>query len=227
MTIKSKPRIFIAAHYMELGGAEISLIGLLNALDPARVDVDLFVYSHQGPLMKFIPSWVKILPEIPEYAQIERPLIQVFKDGFWRQGIARLKAKIRFNIWLKKQSIKNSESIYDFIAEEIVPTLPSLQHFGVYDLAINFIGLKNLIINKVSANKTITWIHTDLCAVNICPDIEYKYWNAYDYIASISPEVTQSFIKLFPNLASKVIEIENILSPAFVKKRAEEFEVKF
>ena len=38
-----KPRIFIAMHYMEIGGAETALVGLLNALDPARVDVDLFL----------------------------------------------------------------------------------------------------------------------------------------------------------------------------------------
>ena len=35
-----KPRIFIAMHYMEIGGAESSLIGLLEALDPKRVDID-------------------------------------------------------------------------------------------------------------------------------------------------------------------------------------------
>ena len=28
-----KKRIFIAIHYLEIGGAEISLIGLLNAID--------------------------------------------------------------------------------------------------------------------------------------------------------------------------------------------------
>ena len=67
-----KPRIIILMHYMELGGAEISLIGLLGALDPAKVDVDLFVYSHQGPLMKFIPGWVNLLPEIKAYSMLER-----------------------------------------------------------------------------------------------------------------------------------------------------------
>ncbi len=43
----SKPRIIILMHYLELGGAEMSLIGLLGALDPGRVDVDLFIYSHR------------------------------------------------------------------------------------------------------------------------------------------------------------------------------------
>ena len=62
-----KPRIIILMHYLELGGAEMALIGLLGALDPDKVDVDLFIYSHQGPLMKFIPEWVNLLPEVRAY----------------------------------------------------------------------------------------------------------------------------------------------------------------
>ena len=51
----SKPSIIILMHYLELGGAEMALIGLLSALDPEKVDVDLFIYDHRGPLMSF---WV-------------------------------------------------------------------------------------------------------------------------------------------------------------------------
>ena len=58
-----KKRIFISMHYLELGGAEISLIGLLQALDYSRYDVDLFIHSHQGELMQFVPKEVNILPE--------------------------------------------------------------------------------------------------------------------------------------------------------------------
>lgn len=38
-----KKRIFINMHYMELGGAERALLGLLNAIDTNRVEVDLFL----------------------------------------------------------------------------------------------------------------------------------------------------------------------------------------
>ena len=47
-------------HYMEIGGAEISLIGLLQAIDYSRYDVDLFIHSHQGELMQFIPKEVNL-----------------------------------------------------------------------------------------------------------------------------------------------------------------------
>ena len=59
-----KPRILILMHYMELGGAESALLGLLQSVDPNRVDVDVFLYDHRGELLKYIPTdKVRLLPE--------------------------------------------------------------------------------------------------------------------------------------------------------------------
>lgn len=76
-----KQRIFIAIHYLEIGGAERSLLGLLNALDVALYDIDLFIYSHQGEFMRMIPKKIRLLPEIPQYAALERPLKEIVKMG--------------------------------------------------------------------------------------------------------------------------------------------------
>lgn len=90
-----KKRIFIAIHYLEIGGAEISLIGLLNAINYSQYEVDLFVYSHQGELMKLIPKEVNLLPEIPKYSYIEKPIKFVIKKGFWNIAMGRLWAKVQ------------------------------------------------------------------------------------------------------------------------------------
>ena len=75
-----KPRLFIAIHYMHLGGAETSLIGLLQALDPLKLDLDLFVYSHEGEMMQLIPNYVNLLPENPTWSMFEKPLKEVLKQ---------------------------------------------------------------------------------------------------------------------------------------------------
>ena len=70
-----KPRILITMHYMELGGAESALLGLLQSVDPARADVDVFIYSHRGELMKFLPTdKINLLPESEAYSLTEKPL---------------------------------------------------------------------------------------------------------------------------------------------------------
>ena len=77
-----KPRIIILMHYMELGGAESALLGLLQSVDPARVDVDVFIYDHRGELMKYIPTdKVNLLPEVTAYKMIERPVMECVKSG--------------------------------------------------------------------------------------------------------------------------------------------------
>lgn len=219
-----KKRIFIAAHYLEIGGAEISLIGLLNEFDYSKYEVDLFLYSVRGELLPLVPEDVNILPEIQQYAQIEAPLKETIAKGFFRHSIARLKAKYKYRRWAKRNNPKTIETYYQYLDDELIPTLPDLFHLGEYDLAINFIGQKNVIPSKIRARKTISWIHTDMAYTTLDVAREFRAWNAYDYIASISPAVTSSFISLFPSLESKIVEIENILSPDFVRTRADEFD---
>ena len=75
----NKPQLFINIHYLEIGGAETSLIGLLQALDPDKVNVDLFINDHRGEMMQFIPEWVNVLPAVPAYTLIERPMKEVLQ----------------------------------------------------------------------------------------------------------------------------------------------------
>lgn len=217
-----KPRIFIAMHYMEIGGAETALVGLLNALDPARVDVDLFLYDHRGEMMQFIPEWVNLLPQIPKYSVLERPIVELVKRGFWGIAAARLWAK-----WLSQKAYKRSGSTLenngglDKMSKCTTPLLPKINQLVTYDLAISFLTPHRIVAEKVKAKKKIAWIHTDYTRVWVDAEDELKVWQKYDYVASISSDVTNTFLQVFPSLAPKIVEIENILSPTFVRKRAE------
>lgn len=221
-----KKQIFIAIHYLEIGGAEISLIGLLNAIDYTQYDVDLFVYSHRGELMKLIPPHVNLLPEIPAYAYIEQPIADALKKGFFRLSIARLWAKIQYRQYQKKNNPKDGSAILSYIFGNVTPTLPAITDKR-YDLAISFLTPHNIVRDKIKANKKVAWIHTDYSYIDINVEKELPVWSSFDYIASISEAVTASFVSRFPSLKDKIIEIENILSPTFVRNRAEETRIEF
>ena len=45
-------------------------------------------------------------------------------------------------------------------------------------------------------------------------------WSKFDHVVSISDQVTENFLGVFPSLKDKIVRIDNILSPAFVKERA-------
>ena len=220
-----KKRIFIAMHYMELGGAEISLIGLLQALDYSKYDVDLFIYSHQGELMQFIPKEVNLLPEVSVYAHIERPMKEALLAGHVRLVLARLKAKWAFRQYLKKNGAQNSSAIFQYISNAVTPILPSLYQYGEYDLAISFLTPHNIVLEKVKAKKKACWIHTDYSTIDVNAEQELPIWSGYDHVVAISDEAKKAFLKVFPSLEHKTMVMENILSSQFVRKRAEEFDV--
>lgn len=218
----NKPRIFIAMHYMEIGGAETALVGLLNALDPARVDVDLFLYDHRGEMMQFIPEWVNLLPQIPKYSVLERPIVELVKRGFWGIAAARMWAKRISKVAYKRSGSKlENNGGLDKMSKCTTPLLPKINQSMTYDLAISFLTPHRIVAEKVKAKKKIAWIHTDYTRVWVDAEDELKVWQKYDYVASISGDVTNTFLQVFPSLAPKIVEIENILSPTFVRKRAE------
>ena len=224
----SKPRIFINMHYMELGGAERALLGLLNSLDTDKVDVDLFLNQHTGEFMPLIPKKINLLPERRGYNAIERPMLQVLKEGQYGIVLGRLKARKHHRKYHK--SLTDIEKSFDsssfhYVAECVQPYLPSLDDLGEYDLAISFLQPHNIVLNKVKAKKKIAWIHTDYSTVHVNAELELPVWAGFDYIASISPDCTRSFLQTFPTLKNKIIEIENILSTSFVRRQAELLDV--
>lgn len=219
------PKILILMHYMELGGAESALLGLLQSVDPARVEVDVFLYSHRGELMNFIPSdKVHLLPEVEAYSLTEKPLSEVLKKGYWRLALARMKGRRKTTAFCErhKQDDRPAECGTFFQQRETVRVLPKIQPDVEYDLAISFLTPHFVALNNVRAKKKIGWIHTDYTRVLIDVDAELKMWKRLDYIASISEEVGNRFCEVFPSLRPKLLQIENILNADFIRRRAEE-----
>ncbi len=136
-----------------------------------------------------------------------------------------MKAKWRARRYQPGDATKPQCAIFQYIAQEIESYLPSLERYGEYDLAISFLQPHNYVLSKVKAKKKVCWIHTDYTKVEFDVKAELPVWTAFDHIVSISPDVTKTFLQIFPSLEDKIVEIENILSSEFVRKRAEEVNV--
>jgi len=214
-----KKRLFISIQYMEIGGVERSLLGLLGSLDYSLFDVDLFIYRHSGELMQYIPTDVNLLPEIPAYTTLTRPMTQILCEGYWKIVWGRLLAKFQAWRFNKRNNKDENYSIYQYIADNTTSYLPPINNI-IYDLAISFIAPHNIVKDKVKSRCKIAWIHTDYTNVTIDAGRELKTWNAFDYIAAISEDAKRAFISKFPPLSDKVIVIENILSTNFIREQA-------
>lgn len=222
-----KPRILILMHYMELGGAESALLGLLQSIDPNKVEVDLFVYSHRGELMRFVPKEkVRLLPEMKAYSLTEKPLGEVVQKGYWRLAIARMIGRWQTALFCRRNKNKEigkpCECGTFFQQRMTCHVLPKIQPNVEYDLAISFLTPHYIVLNRVRAKKKIGWIHTDYTRILVDVNTELNMWERLDGIVSISEEVGKRFCEVFPSLEGKLVQIENILNTEFIRKRAED-----
>ena len=220
-----KPRIFITIHYLELGGAEASLIGLLQAIDYSRYDVDLFVHAHHGELMQMIPQEVNLLPEIKKYSVIEEPIITSLKQGYLDVALCRLIGKIKSKLYYKTHPEVADDDDY-YLSHYTTWLLPKINPDVEYDLAISFLTPHKIVLDKVRAKKKVAWIHTDYQTLRVAKELAEPVWAKYDKIVSISKDITRTFLNVFPSLSDRIVEVENILSSKFIRKRAELYDVE-
>lgn len=218
-----KKNILVVSHALELGGAERSLIGLLDAINPEQYDIDLFLLRHEGELMSAIPSHATLLPQIPAYTVLARPMKDTLREGHILLTTARFAGKIAAGNYAKKHGHTESAVGLEYSHKYTCPFMPAIQPGKEYDLAISFLTPHYFVAKKVQAKKKIAWIHTDYSQVQVNASSELAMWDAYDSIVSISDAVTESFLSVFPSLKEKVVLIGNILPASLIKEQAKEF----
>lgn len=218
-------KVLIFSQAMEIGGVERALLGLLESIDTTKWDTDLFLMRHQGELMKYIPSYVNLLPEIPEYACLAVPIAEILKNGFFQIGFDRVVGKIMAARKIKQLDSKENDIPLEYSHKYTLKDMPQISD-DQYDLAISFLTPHYFCMNKVNASKKIAWIHTDYSYVDVDTESQLKMWEKYDLIASISEEVTKSFLKKFPSLEYKLCLLPNIMPVKYTRQLTSEFSVE-
>ena len=204
---------------MFMGGAERSLIGILNTIDYEKYEVSLFLYRHEGEFLRLIPPQVKILPLMEEYETIDVPIKKLFFSKKWKYGMARILAKI----YMKIHCIRTHERAgvwmaMQYISKALLSYLPQIP--GKYDLGISFLGIPDVLIEKIDAEVKVAWNHTDYSILNPDKKRDKEIYSQIDYIVSVSEMCTCQFKKVYPEFARKAITIENLLNIELLTEQA-------
>ncbi|RBP03152.1 glycosyltransferase [Rossellomorea aquimaris] len=209
--------ILIASFDMEVGGVERSLVSMLNNFDYKNYKVDLMLYSHTGDFMELLPAGPTLLPENNIYKTFRMPVSAVLKKGNWAIGVTRMLARYKANLQ------KNAETGYkqmQYMWKYALPFLPKMEK--EYDIAISYLWPHFFVAEKVKAKTKIAWIHTDYSTVEIDVKLDLELWSEFDYIVAVSEECKRAFLLTHPSLHKKVLVIENITSPEFVRDLSNE-----
>ncbi|ASM48731.1 hypothetical protein PESP_a0487 [Pseudoalteromonas espejiana DSM 9414] len=204
---------------MNIGGAERSLIGLLSSIDYEKCDVSLKLFHHEGDFLPLIPAPVKIIPNDPLYSNYERPLRKVLFSKYFRFGVARLIGKIECYIYRKRNKIPYSSWIaQQYTHKNIINKLPQIP--GNYDMAINFLGVPDVVCKKVVAKIRLGWVHTDYEQLSVNEELDIRVYSELDYIINVSKDCNEIFKLKYPSLNHKAKVIENILSKKSIVKQS-------
>ena len=206
-------RILFNMYNLEIGGAEKSLLSILNTIDYSRYNVDLFLYENSGELINELPEEVNLLSEIDTYKTLCESTKLTFKRGYIKLGIIRTISK--YLSIIKKVPLAYDQYMND-LANKILPNID-----GEYDIAISNIWPHNLVTDKVKAKKKIGWIHTDYSKMRIDYKRDFKTLDKLDYIVSVSDNCKEIFDKIQPKLKYKSISLENIVSSKLIKELSE------
>ncbi len=219
-------KILIFSHALELGGAERALLGLLETIDTTEYEVDLFLMRHTGELMKYIPDNINLLPEISQYACLAIPFLKVLQKRQFGVALGRYQGKRKARKRIQQLNLAGDNDVFlEYSHKYTLPYMPVISE-KEYDLAISFLTPHYFVADKVKAKKKMAWIHTDYAVIAVDKESQFEMWNRYDAIASISESVTESFLKIFPLLKSRIVVIENIIPMKYLQDLTNAFSVE-
>lgn len=214
-----KEKLLITAMSMNIGGAEKSLVNLLNLLDYSAYDVDLLLFQRRGEFLPQVPVQVNVLsvPEIDVlYGVEQRDPMSPAKGAalkVWRYlatGATRIAEK-QFD----RRRLLRWQNFYS-------ARIPKLA--GHYDCAVSYSGGETFwyVVEKVEAARKVTYFHSDYSNIDINVAKELAYLEKADRIATISEACADSLRRLFPTQGNKVRVAQNPTCAGLVKKLSEE-----
>ena len=203
---------------MRMGGAEQSLVSLLNMLDKSKYEIDLLLFEKKGELLGNISPHINVL----ETDLVTTAMVLEFRYYF-KQLLKEKKfgaAFVRFFILLLssiQRKLKINKILSWNIAKHFIKS-----HKKEYDVAVGYLeGVADFyVIDKANAKKKIGWIHNDFSKQRRNYELEKKYYEKFDALVTISEVCRDHFIEFYPHLRNKISIIENMSNYSWIMKQS-------
>lgn len=209
-----KKKLLFVIPSLDAGGAEKSLVNLLNTIDLKRYEVDLFTFKEKGFFDDLVPTTVNRI-------SLPKNLIK-FQKGLFRSVISFLFSfqlqlalyRIRYaiNIFTIKNTGITEQQNWKYL-QKAIGKLPNQ-----YDAAIGFLEKSSIycVVDCVVSNKKIGFIHTNYSKLEINQSFDFLFFKKLSCIFTISEECVASLKGHFKELDRKIILMYNIVSTKLI-----------
>ena len=204
-----KKKLLFVIPNLGVGGAEKSLVNLLNELDYDKYEVDLFLMSKTGIFLEQVPKEVNVLPESLYFKKFS---IRFYKSLWWflthfKFSLVFYKILFILSNRLTKNVVLSEQKNWRYL-KHFFPVLSK-----EYDVSIGYLekNASYLSVDCVKAKKYIGYIHNDYSALGL-----FK-----KYVVSVSENCVFCLEKEFPEFPEKFKLIYNISSSKVIEKLSE------
>lgn len=211
-------KVFITIGNLGCGGAQKSLVSLLNHLSPENnMDIDLLILNEKDAFFTDIPGWIHRVEPCNQIKAMLMKKEELFKSNFsYVLKVEGMLAKILQKIQNRKKQNNNVQAVWKSW-KRFIPC-----NKVEYDLAISYVdGFTNYYtMDKVKAKRKILWVHNEYEKLTYSSKFDYSYFNNADAIVTISDRCVESLNRVFPEMKEKIKMLPNLSASQSIKEKA-------
>ncbi len=209
-------KLLFVIESLNIGGAEKSLVTLLNLLDYSKYEVDLQLFSYGGELEIMVPEQVNFLPPLPYYDSLGEPL----STFLFHNPVKYMKARIAYSSAIRKNEMTNPEKAVVFwqLSRDCFELISK-----EYDVAIAYAqGMPTFYVaDCVKASRKYAWVNVTYKPENVYRDFNLDKYRLYDRIVCVSDTTQWEFEDWFPELNNCTTVIRDMMDGTIVSEMAQ------
>lgn len=208
-----KKKILFTIDSLSFGGAEKSLVTLLNLLDYSKYDVDLQLFAYGGMFTRFLPKEVNLLPPFEYSLFLQKPLFAQLKSP------KNFFARLRYSLLLRQKGLLHADKAR--LYWQSVKGCFSLTE-NEYDVAIAYAqGVPTFYtVDKVRAKKKIAWVNAEYPLKEKNRDFQRKFYKSLDIIVPVSESAKSVLKNVYPEFADKMNVVYDINDAGMIGRLA-------
>lgn len=206
-----KKKVLFVMPSLNSGGAEKSLVTLLNLLDYDKLDVDLLLFRKEGLFLNDLPKQINVIDGGERYRLFDGSTKTLVLKSLKKMDLKLIKARLSY---AKALTSNNRAKVW----ENLKYAMPKINKH--YDAAVGYLEGNTIYycVDCVDADTKIGYIHSDYTKLGLDAEFDRGFVNKLNYFISVSNECGNVLKKVFPEAVDKIRTIENITSAAMIKK---------
>ena len=213
-----KRNILFVMSSLRNGGAERSLVNLLQLLDYDRYNVDLLLFQNEGMFLQLVPKEENIISNCNKlYTLYDNNKTEALKHPYLSvvHMIGTFISRKKTNSVAKSRQYR-----WEHFYKKIIPELTK-----EYDVAIAYMQREQtyFLVDKVKATKKIAWVHNEYSQLGHFKEMDLEYFEKVDKVVTISDLCAKDLKKNFPSIAEKFVVLPNLTSSQVIRNLAKEF----